>query len=158
MTTSTGTLAATLRTQLRTFQASGSPTPDTLADVLKGQGIYVVQGPAQIAAGDYPYGIMRLQSRRRPGEYAGERETMELELQLFGRPRSEQTNIETYADIADQAMLRYLNGSSGIIFSGSGHRDTLPVMAPPADREVVAVRCVYDLIVWPVYLTQYLGS
>ncbi len=155
MTTSTEVMVTTLRTRLLDFQALGSPTPSTLSSVLQGQGIYYVQGPAKVSAATFPYAIMLLGTRERAGEYMGEREQVELELQFFGRPRSEQYTIEGYADVADQALLRYEDTSSGVMFSGASRRDTLPVFPPPADREVVAVRCVYDLVVWPVFLTQY---
>lgn len=147
---STEALYKALRTRLLTFQALGSPTPDTLGDSLTD--IWIVQGPDNA---EYPYGIMRLQARMRSGEYAGEREEMDLELLLYDRPRAQQYAVEEYADIADQALLRYASSSAGFVFSGSSERDTIPMNTPISDREVVAVRCVYHLIVWPQFLTQY---
>lgn len=149
-TTSTEALYKALRTRLLTFQALGSPTPETLADSLTD--LWVVQGPDNI---EYPYGIMRLQARTRSGEYAGEREAMDLELLLYDRPRAQQYVVEGYADIADQALLRYADSSAGVVISGESERDTLPMNTPVSDREVVAVRCVYHLVVWPQFLTQY---
>jgi len=146
----TEALYKALRTRLLTFQALGSPTPDTLGDSLTS--LWVVQGPDTAA---YPYGIMRLQARQRPGEYAGEREAMDLELLLYDRPRKQQYVVEGYADIADQALLRYADSSAGLFFSGSSERDTIPMNTQVSDREVVAVRCVYHVVTWPQFLTQY---
>ena len=148
----TEALYKALRTQILDFVAEGSPTPDTLATSLTGQGIYAVQGPDEVT---YPYGVMRLQNRRTSGEYNGERETVDLELLLFHRPRNEQYPLEGLADIADEAMLRYVDNSAGLVFSRERQRDTLPAGTGPADREVVAIRCLYPLTIWPQYLTQY---
>ncbi len=146
----TEALYKALRTRLLTFQALGSPTPDTLGDSLSN--LYIVQGPDDVT---FPYGIMRLQARQRPGEYAGEREAMDLELLLYDRPRAQQYVVEGYADIADQALLRYKDRTAGLFFSGSSERDTIPMNTQVSDREVVGVRCVYALIVWPQFLTRY---
>ncbi len=146
----TEALYKALRTRLLTFQALGSPTPDTLGDSLSN--LYVVQADDKVS---WPYGIMRLQARQRPGEYAGERESMDLELLLYDRPRKQQYVVEGYADIADQALLRHTDRTAGLFFSGSSERDTIPMNTQVSDREVVAVRCVYHLITWPQFLTQY---
>ena len=146
----TEALYKALQTRLLTFQALGSPTPETLGDSLTK--LYIVQGADDAK---YPYGIMRLQARQTSGEYAGERETPDLELLLYDRPRKQQYVVEGYADIADQALLRHADSSAGFFFSGSRERDTIPMNTQVSDREVVAVRCVYSLIVWPLFLTQY---
>jgi hypothetical protein len=31
----------------------------------------------------------------------------------------------------------------------------MPVFPEPADRDVVQIRCVYSLVIWPAYRTQY---
>ncbi len=146
----TEALYKALRTRLLGFQALGSPTPDTLGFLLRD--LWIVQGPDDAS---FPYGIMRLQARQRPGEYAGEREAMDLELLLYDRPRKQQYTVEGYADIADQALLRYTDSTAGFFFSGSSERDTISMDSSIADREVVAVRCVYHIISWPQFLTQY---
>lgn len=156
-TESTELLYKALRTRLLGFTPTdpgatpGGATPDTLGDAL-GTRLFVVQAPDTVT---YPYGIVRLQARQESGEYAGERETMELELLLYHRPRAKQYVLEGYADVADQAFLRYVDANGGLIFSGSRQRDTVPMNSLAADREVCAIRCVYDLIVWPEFLTQY---
>ena len=103
----------------------------------------------------YPLGVMRIINRASSGQYNGERETFNLEIMLYGRPRSQAVAIEDAADVCDQAMLRYSDSTSGLMFSRERQRDTLPAFADPADREVVQVRLVYSAVVWPRMLTQY---
>jgi len=80
---------------------------------------------------------------------------MDLELLLYDRPRKQQYVVEGYADIADEAMLRHVDISAGFVFSGSSERDTIPMDTQVSDREVVAIRCVYHIIAWSQFLTQY---
>lgn len=102
----------------------------------------------------YPFGIMRLINR----VSLNERERMDLEVVLYGRPRSQAVAIEDAADLCDAAMLNYRDPTSGLIFSHERQRDTLPPPTDPADREVVQVRLVYSLIVWPILLSQYVTA
>jgi hypothetical protein len=146
----TQALYASLRTKLLDFIPEGGATPDSLGQNLTG--IYIVQGPDTVS---YPYGIMRLQARQTTGEYNSERETLDLELLLYHRPRSQQYVVEGYADIADQALLRYRDTTSGLVFARERQRDTLPQGTGVGDREVVGVRLLFPLVVWPVWLTQY---
>lgn len=74
---------------------------------------------------------------------------------LYGRPRSQAVTIEDAADVCDQAMLRYVDSSSGLTFSRERQRDTLPPFIDPADREVVQIRLLYSVKTWPLLLTQY---
>ena len=146
----TEALYTSLRTALLAFQPAGGATPESLGALLTG--LWVVQGPDNVS---YPYGIMRLQSRQSSGEYSGDRETVGLELTLYDRPRKQQYAVEGYADVAEQALLRYRDVTSGLVFARERQRDTLPQGTGPADREVVGVRLVFPLVVWPVWLTQY---
>lgn len=147
-TASTDAIATTLRTHLLTFE----PAPDagTLGDVL-GERLYRDAAPDSPT---YPYGVMRLINRVVDGAYNGDRESMDLEVQLFHRPRRATATLETAADRCDIAMQRYADASDGLLFSRERTRDTLPPFPEPADREVVQIRLVYPLVAWPTYLTH----
>ena len=112
--TTTELLYTSLRTALLAFQPAGGATPESLGALLTG--LWVVQGPDNVS---YPYGIMRLQSRQSSGEYSGDRETVGLELTLYDRPRKQQYAVEGYADVAEQALLRYTDVTSGLVFARS---------------------------------------
>ena len=154
-TDSSDNLHTQIRNQLLTFVPKGGGS--TLNTALGGVGtndgrLYKSQAPDTVA---YPFGVMRMINRLTGGEYNGEREAFDLEIMLFGRPRSQGKTIEDAADLFDQAMLRYRDGSSGAIFSRSRQRDTMPAPVDPADREVVQIRLAYSCKAWPLYLTKY---
>ena len=149
-TTSTANIWRTVRSRILGYQP---PSGATLQTRLGGR-FYMVQAPDDA---DWPHAIGRL-TLPSSGAYNGERLEGELELQIYDRPRSKAEALEDMADVADQAMLRYADATSGLIFSRERRRDTLPAFLPPADREVVAIRLVYQLVVWPLYLTQHASS
>jgi hypothetical protein len=147
-----------LFTQLRTHVLSYIPLTGTTLMQRLGTGTLASSrlwkdAPPDTAA--YPYGVMRLLNQLTSGEYNGERERIDFEIMLFARPRAQAVALEDMADLIDQAMLRYRDASSGLSFSRSRQRDTLPPPTSPADREVVQIRLVYPLVVWPRYLTQW---
>jgi hypothetical protein len=154
-TTSTDNLHTQIRNQLLTFvpKAGGQTLNQRLGGTGSNDGrLYKSQAPDTVV---YPFGVMRLINQLTLGEYGSEREAMDLEIMLFGRPRSQGLTIEDIADLCDQAMLRYVDSSSGLVFSRSRQRDTMPQPVDPADREVVQIRLAYPLKVWPQYLTQW---
>jgi hypothetical protein len=154
-TDSSDNLHTQIRNQLLTFAPKGGgPTLNTqLGGSATNEGrLYKSQAPDTVL---YPFGVMRMINRLTSGEYNGERESFDLEIMLFGRPRTQGKTIEDAADVFDQAMLRYRDGSSGIIFSRSRQRDTMPQPVDPADREVVQIRLAYACKTWPLYLTKY---
>lgn len=114
-----------------------------------GSGRLYKDAPPDDAA--YPNGVMRIINRLS----LSERERADLEIVLYGRPRSQAVDIEGAADVCDQAMLNYVDSSSGLTFSRERQRDTLEGPTDAADRELVQVRVVYSLKFYPVYLTQY---
>lgn len=142
----------TLYTRLLTFQPTGTPTPDTLADGLTG-GLWVAS-PPEDAWDKYPFGVMRLVNRQTGGEYDGIRETADLEVLLYHRGVTNRHALESLADTCDEAMLGWFI-NSGPAFSGARQRDTFEQPSPPAQRDVVVVRLVYQLVVWPGWLTKY---
>jgi hypothetical protein len=149
-TTSTANLWRQMRVRLLTYVPRSGATLRTRI----GDRLYYVQAPDNAA---WPHGIATLRLPN-DGAYNGERLEGELEVLLYDRPRSKQEALEDMADIADQAMLRYADGTSGLVFSRERRRDTLPANLPPADREVCGIRLVYQLVVWPLFLTQHASS
>jgi len=85
------------------------------------------------------------------------RTPFDLELLLYDRPRAFADDLEDVADVIDQAMKQFTardpNGVRGLAFSRGRRRDTLPPFTNPADREVVAIRMVFSLVVYPQFLT-----
>ena len=154
-TDSSDNLHTQIRNQLLTFapRGGGATLNTQLGGVATNDGrLYKSQAPDTVL---YPFGVMRLINRHTGGEYNGERESFDVEIMLFGRPRSQGKTIEDMADVFDQAMLRYRDGSSGILFSRSRQRDTVPQPMDSADREVVQIRLAYSGKAWPLFLTKY---
>lgn len=167
MTDSTTDLERTLRTRLLEFEPMGGL--GTVASVLGatdgGAGsdgkLFWDRAPDNIdarAAGSTDptvWGVLRLKNRRQSGDH-GERELMELEVMLYGRPRSQKALLEGIADRMDQAMLRYSDRTSGLVGTFPGRtRNTLPPFKEPAASDVVQIMLEYTLVVWPAYLIQY---
>ena len=150
-TTSTRNMIADLRSQLLNFApASG----DSLNTSLSGR-LYTVQAPDDP---DYPYAVVRLLPRRQTVGDGGYRETFEIEVQIFDRPRSQQWRAEGIADVATQAFLQWDLRSSGLLFSGHVRRITMPPAPDPMDRELVQITLFVPVVAWPVMLTQYATS
>jgi hypothetical protein len=154
---STPDLETALRTRLLTFAPlTGDTLPNTLGMTTGGAGVdgklYWEAAPDNSGP---RWGVLRLQNRRSEGDGA-ERELAELEVTLFARPRSQKVTLETCADLCDQAMLRYTEKTSlGLVGCWGRLRSTLPPFTSPADSEVVQIRTVYSLVIYPAYLTQY---
>jgi hypothetical protein len=137
-----------LRTRLLDFEPLDGRA--TLRTRLAGR-LYVNAAPDKAA---YPYGVLRLKNRRSDRSMPG-RELAELEVMLFGRPRTQGPEVEAAADLCDQAMLEYLDATHGLLGALAGLRNTMPPFATPADADVVQVVLTYTLILWPVFRTQY---
>lgn len=154
MTNTSSTLAVVqaIRTQLYNFQQSGT---NSVSSSL-GTRLYVNQPPDNVT---FPYAVMRLVNQISNTEYRGDRQTASVEIMIYDRPRSNTSRAEGVADNIDGAMTRLrLQDADGIMFGRSRLRDTIPPMTDPADREVVAIRLLYDIAMWPQFLTQYSGS
>jgi hypothetical protein len=163
-------LEAVLRTRLLEFvplDGSGS-VADELGATDGGSGaagkLFWNRAPDNIdgrAAGSTDptaWGVLRLKNRRSGGDH-GERDLMELEVMLYGRPTGQRALLEGIADRMDQAMLRYSDRSSGLVGTFPGRtRNTLPPFKEPAASDVVQVMLEYTLVVWPAYLIQYHDS
>jgi hypothetical protein len=88
-----------------------------------------------------------------PGQSEGK--LTELEVMLYGRPRSQRATLQGVADRMDQAMVRWVDAESGVVAASTSTRNTLPPFKEPADADVVQVMLEYTLRVYPAYLTQY---
>jgi hypothetical protein len=165
-TDSTTALEAQLRTRLLTFEPLGGLTTVAaeLGSTESGAGadgnLYWDRAPDNLdrtmAALSLPlrWGVLRLKNRRSDMENA-EREVVELEVMLYGRPRNQKAVLEGVADRMDMAMRRYRDASSGFLGSIGKTRNTLPPFKEPADSDVVQIMLEYTLVLWPAYLTQY---
>jgi hypothetical protein len=165
-TESTTGLEAVLRTRLLTFEPlDGSGTvASALGSTQTGAGadgnLYWDRAPDNLdrimaAQGDpLRWGVLRLKNWRDiPGQSEGK--LTELEVMLYGRPRSQRATLQGVADRMDQAMVRWVDAESGVVAASTSTRNTLPPFKEPADADVVQVMLEYTLRVYPAYLTQY---
>jgi hypothetical protein len=165
-TESTTGLEAVLRTRLLTFEPlDGSGTvASALGSTQTGAGadgnLYWDRAPDNLdrimaAQGDpLRWGVLRLKNWRDiPGQSEGK--LTELEVMLYGRPRSQRATLQGVADRMDQAMVRWVDADNGVVASSTSTRNTLPPFKEPADSDVVQVMLEYTLRVYPAYLTQY---
>lgn len=162
---STTALKSTLKARLLTFtRRTGSTLAEILGERTSGAGaggkFFWEQAPDDITKrskspdSESRWAVARLTNRRRNAENA-ERELVDLEVMLFARPRNQQAAMDEAADACDEAMARYEDFTNDVIGCYGSLRNTLPVMREPADREVVQIRLMYTLVVYPDHLTQY---
>jgi len=149
MSASTTALLVTIRTRLLSFVPMGGGS--TLATLL-GSRLYESQAPETAT---FPYGVFRLTNRLETDGFAGMRESADLEVMFFDRPRSRAEALDLIADVADQALLSWAQATDGITFARFRLRDTLPPAPEPMDRELVVIRQVFPVVLWPTYRTQY---
>lgn len=152
-TTSTAAIYTQLRNRVLGFiPVNGNPVSGSL-----GSRLYVMQSPDVSQTTTFPYAVMRLSNNKTNVGGATDRQEMDLEIQLYSKPRSQQAVLENIADTIDASLLRYTDASSGLMFSRNRTRDSIKPLGEPVDREIVTIYLSYHLIVWPVYLTQYAG-
>ena len=146
-TQSTNEILETMRSALLDFEnANGGALKDIIGDNL-----YRRAAPA---GAPYPYGVMRLSTRRTNG-YSGLRLSSRLELQLYGRTSAQGEDISDAGDLCEQAMLSYVNASNGgLSFTADVQRDELPEGGAPVDSETCVIRIAFSLAIWPAYLTS----
>jgi hypothetical protein len=165
-TESTTGLEAVLRTRLLTFEPldGSGPVASALGSTQTGAGadgnLYWDRAPDNLdrimaEQGDpLRWGVLRLKNWRDiPGQTEGK--LTELEVMLYGRPRSQRATLQGVADRMDQAMVRWVDAENGVVASSTSTRNTLPPFKEPADSDVVQVMLEYTLRVYPAYLTQY---
>lgn len=112
--------------------------------------MYQVRAPNNVT---FPYATVRLATRN-DGKYHGMRLDGMLEVQVYGRPWSQQKDVNDVADLFDQAMVSTVENGHGLIFCHGWQRDALPPGGSPVDSETVTIRLVYTLAIWPEYLTS----
>lgn len=141
-----------IRTRLLTYDPVGSDPALSHTSLLNGR-LYTLESPDTAA---YPFAIQRLQSRRTgPGDDGRLRERGELEVQVFGRPRSALLSVERIADIMEEALYGWSTDADGLLTIRSMvSRETLPAFQSPENREIVRVRVVWSYTWWPLYRTQ----
>lgn len=107
----------------------------------------------------FPYAILTVLPRSSDGQYHGERESFEIELQIWHSPRSDvEWDAEELADIADQAMLRwrYTDGLGALACVGRIRQSVPPAPADaPTNRENFQIIIRYEMRAWPQLLSQY---
>ena len=115
-----------------------------------GTRIYVAHVPDNTA---YPFVVVRLQSFKTDQTYSDLRATGQLEVTVFARPRTKAEDAEELTDRILQALVGYSNASRGFVFGTSYTRQTLPMFSEPGDKDVYALRVLFDFACWPLFLT-----
>ena len=151
-TTSTAAVIQQLRARLKDFAPVGGG--DTIGTRL-GSRLYIGTAPDNAA---FPYAVMRLINQRQPGAYNGDKEEADFELMIYGNAAAQAKTLEDVADVADQALLRYKDASSGLIFGRERLRDSMSQSGDPSVAAFLAVRCLYSVSIWPIFLTQYAST
>jgi hypothetical protein len=146
----------TIRSRLLTFQPrGGGATAAARLGTLTGAGadgkLYLDGVPDSTT---YPYSTMSIDWDATDG-YSGYRLGGMLELMTYHKPRAQLAIISPIADCYDEALLEWVETSGGFFGSRLLSRRTLPPFPEPADRELVVIRQVFSVAVWPEYLTQY---
>jgi hypothetical protein len=84
----------------------------------------------------------------------------QVELMIYGRPRSSQATVKSCADVVAEAWHAFYYSEAGGHVSGTGvlNRSTIPYTSDPADRDLVAVRLVLGVRCTPIFLTRYASA
>jgi len=149
-TRSTSALYATVRARLLGFTPLSG---DTLQTILGGR-VYHAEAPQSAVM---PYAVITFLDRAVDGAFDSVRDVIMCEVQFYDAPRQQMGAIEDAADLADAALLRWHDASSGLLFARERTRSTLPPDPDPHHRATARVRCVYPLITWPRSLTVYVS-
>lgn len=145
-TSSTVAVMKTLRRFLLDFQnASGASARDYLGERF-------FDGRSRDAALTFPYAVARLETQN-DGTNHGMRLTGYLEVQVHGRPWTQQQDVYAICDLFDQCMVGRWMNQNGLIVAHGFSRATLPPGTAPIDSEVITVRLEYTLLIWPSFLT-----
>jgi hypothetical protein len=145
-TTTTTALLAALRLRLLTFQPMDGDDP-LATRLVGGLGATVPDGAS------FPYGALRLMNHA--ASCNDVRRTAQLEVQLYCQPRENLGELEAIADVVEQALHGYADSAGGLVKCRLSDRDTLPRFPKPADAELGAIRLVFDLVTFPLFITQY---
>lgn len=146
-TASTDALYATIRTRILTWP---DPTDHVTVQALVSD-LYRISAP-DTASG--VYGVMMLGLQKIVDGAEGIKETAQLEVMLFGRPRKSQAIVEGIGDRVVGALTGWRDGSSGLLYTTDARAQSMPAFNAPADRELVQVRVTATLKMFPVFLTR----
>lgn len=121
-----------------------------LRDVLGNpERIYIRSAPPRPT---FPY-VTLLLDRDTTAGYNSYRETMRCEVQIIGKPEGQLSVIEWAGDLIDRTLLSTLQHDSGFMSCRMRQRSTLPQFTDPAEAGTVAVRSVFDMLLWSRSLT-----
>lgn len=134
-----GPLYDVFRLRLLTYRpASGAPA---LAESLS--------GGLNDTTDAYPRGVFRILNVRPRRGADGPFFGGELEVTLFNRPRTAASALEALSDIANEAVVGYVNLPAGVFSVQPRDRDTERPMSERADPEVVETTSTFDLLLFP---------
>jgi hypothetical protein len=150
-TSSTAAIYGAFKTRITGF----APVAPLIGGTLASRNVHWYSGGWAPDTAPYPYVLARFMNGDSSTFML--RTPVDLELLLYARPRAQAEALENIADVIDQAMKQFtsrdLTGSGGLAFSRGRRRDTLPPFSSPADRELVAIRMVFSLVLYPQFLT-----
>jgi len=143
-------LEQAIRTRLLTFTPiDGTPT---LATQL-GSRLYIDEAPDNVTA---PYAVLQI---TRPDNVeegdAGFRRELQVLLSLYGRNSAQRATLKSCADVAEEALYKWLDDTTGVLFTTGTGTDWLPPDPVPADRELITARVHATAYWYPDSLTQY---
>lgn len=170
-------LLQTVRTALLSWEPLEHPATGLLtlgellgADEVESDGdmdearLYIDAPPEDV---EFPYGLMRLLASRPQGDDAGYQLRGEIEVQLFGWPRSESRDfggvelntavaVSAMGDLVMQCWRDYVNTAVGdtIVAQKISIRNNVPY-TEPASRDLVQVRLLLPFYATPAFLAQY---
>lgn len=145
----TAILYGAIRTRLLGYDPTGRAA---LGQLLTG-GLYSIEAPDKAS---YPFGVLRLMNRRTgPGDDGRLREKGELQVTLYGVPRTSFDTIETAMDVIENALYGWNTDADGTFtIRGMLIRATLPGYQSPENREILSVRATWVYTWWPSYRTH----
>lgn len=137
--------------------ATVTATRDILNAVVQGvvPRTYWIKPPDSV---EPPWALLRWLPLESSGAEHGEREEGDLEILLYARAPRHLDDLDTLTEGLRQAFLqwRHRDGAGGLLFSKRQSWADLPPFSEPADRELVGVRGIVRVVLWPRYLTSVL--
>lgn len=137
-----------IRSQLLNFApADGTPA---LAALLTG-GLFIDEAPDNSTS---PYGVLRVTEAQSQGDASLHVDLM-VELMLFARNSSQRAALRQAADVAQEALWRFLDTTTGTLFLTDARTQVLPPYTAPGDRELIAIRVAATGYWYPLTISQY---
>lgn len=108
----------------------------------------------------YPYLVVRSSSGETDPEFANLRETFDVEITVYHRPRgTNQKEAELLADLAEAALLTWQESSASLGLTYGQYRKHRETLTPEPDadvRDLVEIELVVTCGSWPRKLTNAL--